>query len=119
MFTLPIRSFRWSTENARVLGVAGALVLFLCLKVRADPQADVFAVLAFVLPALEVTMFAGIFAVYKDSIADVEDRVRGLAALPIWFGLCLAIIWLNAAFVRAGIDAYVKLGVPPAYDFTL
>jgi len=49
----------------------------------------------------------------------VEDWVRGLAALPIWFGFCLVIMWLNAAFVRAGIDAYVKFGMPPAYDFTL
>lgn len=115
MFTLPSRSFRWSIENARALGVAGAFVSVIWLK-AADPQLDVFGVLAVVLPVLEVSMFAAIFAVYRDEIAEAADPLSGLQALAIWFGVSLAVMWLNVVFVRAGIDAYVRLGAPPAFD---
>jgi small ligand-binding sensory domain FIST len=117
MFTLPIRSFRWSVENARAIGVAGALVSVLYLKARADQQPDIFGVLSIVLPVLEVTMFAAILAIYRDSVANAEDRLKGLGAMAVWFAVCFAIMWLNVAFVRAGIDAYVRLGAPPAFDF--
>ncbi|MCE9651299.1 MAG: hypothetical protein K8R18_16890 [Parvibaculum sp.] len=119
MFTLPTRSFRWGVENARAVGVAGAFVSLLYLKARTDQQLDVFGVLSIVLPALEVSMFAAIFAIYRDSLADAEDWMRGLGALVAWFVVSYAVMWLNIAFVRAGIDAYVRLGAPPALDFVL
>lgn len=62
MLTLPIRTFRWSIENARAIGVASAFVLVLYLKVQDHPPLDAFTALAIVLPALEVSMFAAILA---------------------------------------------------------
>jgi hypothetical protein len=119
MFTLPIRSFRWSVAHPRSFGVAGAFAAMFYLGVATDPQIDIFGVLTVVLSSLEVSMFAVILAIYRDSIPDAEDWVKGLGALPIWFGVCLAIMWLNLSFVRAGIEAYARFGVPQAFDFVL
>lgn len=119
MFTLPIRSFRWSIENARALGVAGALVSIVYVRAFAEQPLDVFGVLGVVLPAFEVAMFAVIFAIYRDSLADGRSGLRRLCAMTGWFVICFALMWLNVVFVRTGIDAYVRLGVPPTLDFAL
>lgn len=119
MLMLPIRPFRWSIENARALGVAGALVSVVYVRAHTDQPGDIFGVLGIVLPALEVAMFAVIFAIYRDSLADGRGRLRRLCEMAGWFVICFAIMWLNMAFVRAGIDAYVRLGAPPMLDFTL
>lgn len=119
MIMLPIRSFRWSIENARALGVAGALVSIVYVRGYVEQPFDVFGVLGVVLPALEVAMFAVIFAIYRDSLADGRGGLKGLCAMKGWFVICFALMWINVAFVRAGIDAYARLGLPPMLDFVL
>lgn len=116
---LPTGSFRWSIDNARALGVAGALVSIVYVETHADHPSDIISVLGFALPALEVAMVAAIFAIWRDSLMPGRGRLRGLCVMAGWFAICFAIMWLNVAFVRAGVDAYVRLGAPPMLDFTL
>ncbi len=117
MITLSIRTFRWSIENARSVGVAAAFVSLLYLRAVNNPPRDAFEALAVVLPALEVSMFAAFLSIYRDSIRAASGGMRELGAFAFWFVTCFAIMWLNVIFVRAGIDAYVRLGVPPAITF--
>ena len=119
MLMLPMRSFRWSIENARALGVAGAFVSVVYVRADADQPSDIFGVLSIVLPALEVAMFAMLFAISRDGLAKGSSRFTRLCAMTGWFAICFAFMWLNVAFVRAGMDAYVRLGAPPMLVFTL
>ncbi len=117
MITIPTSRSRWNLQNGRGIGVAVAFCLAIILRLHDDAQFDVLELLAIVLPALEVVMFAAAFAVYLDA----EDEARGTAgahnaeAMVVWFAVVFAFIWGNIALVRLAIDAYVALGVPPVW----
>lgn len=125
MVTFPAATVRWSLENGRSIGVAAALVLAILLRVIGQGDLNFLSVLAIVLPALEVAMFALVVAFYFDSevIEQGADQSNVLArnaeALVAWFVVVLALMWGNIVIVQLAINAYATLGVPPVWTTTL
>jgi len=122
MVAFPVASLRWSLERGRSIGVTVAFVLAVGLRVTTQGNAGALAVLAIVLPALEVAMFALVLAFYFDS--EVEDRAAVIAnntlahnaeAMVAWFVVIFALMWGNIVMVQMAINAYVALGVPPVW----
>ena len=129
MSLTPLENLRWGLAYGRGLGVVAAIMLVIVWQLEVAPVLDLISVLMIVLPAMEVGLFAGVIAIYRDSVAEEEEQaqtqspVRGLvkavAALVLWFAVVLALSWLTIIAVRASVNAYTKLGVPPRFDLLL
>ncbi|MDO8289085.1 MAG: hypothetical protein Q7T44_07685 [Parvibaculum sp.] len=129
MVTFPAASVRWSLENGRSIGVVVALVLAILLRVSGQGDLNFLSVLAIVLPALEVAMFALVVAFYFDSEAAEQGAdqspnqsnvlAHNAEALVAWFVVVLALMWGNIVLVQLAINAYVTLGVPPVWATSL
>lgn len=117
MITIPAAMTRWRLHNGRGIGVAAAFCLAVILRLRNDAQLDVLELLAIVLPALEVVMFAAAFAIYLDGEAEARESagMHNAEAMVAWFTVVFALIWGNISLVRLAVDAYVVLGVPPVW----
>lgn len=118
MVMLPAATWRWSLENGRSIGVGIATLAVVLLRVNGETDLDVLGLLAIVFPALEVVMFAAVFAFYLDGENDANEAAgtRSVEAMVAWGVVVFALMWGNIALVRLGIDAYVSLGVPPIWD---
>jgi hypothetical protein len=109
-------------EKGRSFGVGIAFVLAVGLRAMTQSETGVLPTLAFVLPALEVAMFALVLAFYFDS--EAEDQAVAIAnntlahnaeAMVAWFVVIFALMWGNIVLVRLAVNAYVQLGVPPIW----
>ena len=121
MIMIPAATLRWSLQNGRSIGVGAAFVCALALRSRGVAMNDPLAFLALLLPAIEVLMIAATAAFYFDSV-DGESGIEtahGAEALIAWFVVVFVLTWGNIVLVRAAIEAYAALGVPPAWDFVL
>ncbi len=119
MFTTPIRIGPLIAKNVRAAAIATALGVHLSVGLPANPAGDVLAALVVVLPALEITMFALMFAIVRDDLGGARAPGRKLAAFALWLVLGYASMRIYGAFTVAGIDAYTKLGLPPILDLAL
>jgi hypothetical protein len=121
MIMIAAATRRWTIENGRSIGVAAATVCVLFFRVRGEAQLDPLGLLAIILPALEVVMFAVVFAFYLDGEDGARGATcgRGVEAMIAWFVAVALVMWGNIALVRLGIEAYVRLGVPPRWDVPL
>lgn len=119
MVALPTRLWRLSLENARAAGVGVALAAFLYTKLSAGSGGDVLDASMIVLPAIEFSIFALFVAVYRDSVAACPKGSKAFGVFALWFVVDFLTMSLWVVFVRAGIEAYVKLGAPPAFDFSV
>ncbi len=119
MFALPARLWRLSLENPRIVGVAGAFAVFLYVKLSAHAAGDILDLSVIVLPAVEFAMFGLLFAAYRDGVAHRAEasRVFAIVALRSVLDFLATSLWVWLA--RAGIEAYAKLGAPPALDFSI
>jgi hypothetical protein len=119
MFALPIRLWRLSLEYPRIAGAAGALAVYLYVGLSAEKGRDLLDLSAVVLSAVEFAMFALTFAAYRDSVAAPARGSRIFGIVTSWLVLDLLATSLWVALARAGIEAYTKLGAPPAFDFSV
>lgn len=126
MSLTPIENLRWGLAYGRGLGVMAALGMAIAWQLERAPVLDLLSVLMIILPVMEVGLFAGVFAIYRDSVSEEEARaheqgqaamlVRGLAAFSLWFAVVFVVSWVSIVVVQASVDAYVELGMPPALD---
>ena len=134
MSLTPLENLRWGLAYGRGLGVVAAIVLVIVWQLEVAPVLDLISVLMIVLPAMEVGLFAGVVAIYRDSVVEEEesqaqaemlaqgqlrDLMQAVAALVLWFAVVLALSWLTIIAVRASVNAYTELGVPPRFDLLL
>ncbi len=126
MVMFPAATLRWSLKKGRSIGVVIAFVLAVALRVKGASDTGILPVLAIVLPAFEVAMFALVLAFFFDS--EGEDQALTIAnntlahnaeALVAWFVVVLALMWGNIVMVRMAVDAYVILGMPPVWTTML
>ncbi|MFZ3034052.1 MAG: hypothetical protein WA138_08570 [Parvibaculum sp.] len=124
MSLTPMENLRWGLAYGRGLGVLAALGLVIVWQLERAPALDLLSVLMIVLPVMEVGLFAGVFAIYRNSISEEEAEVRGqgvalvrgFAAFALWFAVVFVVSWVSIVVVQASVDAYVELGMPPALD---
>lgn len=124
MIMIPAATLRWSLKNGRSIGVGAAFVGALALRVNGEATSDPLAFLAVLLPAIEVLMIALIVAFYFDSVDEengteaARDTRAGhdVEAMIAWFVIVFVLARGNIALVRASIDAYAALGVPPVWE---
>lgn len=103
----------WTARNARSSGVAAALAVFIVTALQTQAPADFLDVLAILLPALQAALPAALFAI----VHDEEPHMLGpVFALLLWGVTAFAAMWFLVAITRAGIDAYVRFGVPPVFQ---
>ena len=131
MSLTPLENLCWGLAYGRGLGVVAAMVLVIVWQLEVAPVLDLISVLMIVLPAMEVGLFAGVVAIYRDSVVEEEgqartpaqgqlgDFIQAVAAVVLWFVVVLAISWLTIIAVRASVNAYTELGVPPGFDLML
>lgn len=119
MFTLPMRLGPLIGRNIRTAGVALALVVYLWLAIAFAAPGDILDALVVILPALEIAMFALMFALVRDELAPATGAVGRAALLAAWSVAAAVAYWLYAAFTVAGIDAYSRLQLPPLLDPSL
>lgn len=129
MSLTPLENLRWGLAYGRGLGVVAAIVLVIVWQLEVAPVFDLISVLMIVLPAMEVGLFAGVVAIYRDSVVEEEgvareqgqlrDLMQAVFALVLWFTVVLALSWLTIIAVRASVNAYTELGVPPRFDLLL
>lgn len=117
MIMIPAATLRWSLQNGRSIGVGSAFFGVLALRMSGATLFDPLAFLAVFLPAIEVVMIAATAAFYFDSVGDESGTQagHGVEAMIAWFVIVFVLTWGNISLVRAGIDAYVALGVPPVW----
>lgn len=118
MVMLPAATWRWSLENGRSIGVGVATLAVILLGVSGEADLDIIGLLAFILPVLEVVMFAAVFAFYLDGESE-ESEVTGThnaEAMVAWGVVVFALMWGNITLVRMGVEAYSSLGAPPMWD---
>lgn len=122
MITIRTATTRWSLQNGRGVGVAVAFCLAIILHLGNEVQFDLLELLAIVLPALEVVMFAAVFAIYLDDADSAREPdghetagTHSAEAMVAWFAVVFALIWGNIALMRLAIEAYAALGVPPVW----
>jgi len=108
------RETLFNLAHARTLAVGAALFLFLIHRLGLEPAEDVFEYLLVVVPALEFSGVAWLFAALGDYDHPV-DHLTGLTSALRWVGCVVALNWAAALFIAATIDAYVKLGGPVVY----
>lgn len=119
MFTLPMRLGPLIGRNIRVAAVLLALIVYLWLAIAFHPSGGILDMLVVVLPALEVAMFALMFALVRDELAPAGGAGARAVLLAVWsIGAALA-YWLYGVFTVAGIDAYSRLHLPPFFDPSL
>lgn len=118
MFALPTRLWRLSQEFPRVVGVALGLAVYLYATLSARAGGDILDLAAVVLPAVEFTMFAAFFAIYRDGVAPRVGGSRLVAVIALWLVLDGLATSLWVALARAAIDSYARFGAPPAFDFS-
>ena len=126
MSLTPLENLRWGLAYGRGLGVAVAMVLLIVWQLERASVLNLLSVLMIVLPVMEVGFFAGVFAIYRDSVGEEEAEareqgqgaalVRGLAVFALWFAAVFVVSWVSIVVVKASADAYVELGMPPAFD---
>ena len=124
MSLTPMENLRWGLAYGRGLGVLAALGLVIVWQLERAPALDLLSVLMIVLPVMEVGLFAGVFAIYRNSISEEEAEVRGqgvalvrgFAAFALWFAVVFVVSWVSIVVVQASVVAYVELGMPPALD---
>lgn len=133
MSLTPLENLRWGLAYGRGLGVVVAMVLAIVWQLEVAPTLDLISVLMIVLPATEVGLFAGVVAIYRDSVVEEEsqaqaemlaqgqlrDLMQAVAAMVLWFAVVLILCWLTIIAVRASVIAYTALGVPPRFDLLL
>lgn len=133
MSLTPLENLRWGLAYGRGLGVVVAIVLAIVWQLEVAPTLDLISVLMIVLPAMEVGLFAGVAAIYRDSVVEEEsqaqaetlaqgqlrDLMQAVAAMVLWFAVILILCWLTIIAVRASVIAYTALGVPPRFDLLL
>ena len=129
MSLTPLENLRWGLAYGRGLGVIAALALVMAWRLERTPVLDLLSVLMIVLPVMEVGLFAGVFAIYRDSASEEEARAggqgqgaalaQGFAAFALWFAVVFIVSWMSIVVVQASVDAYVELGVPPTLDLML
>ncbi|MDZ4382857.1 MAG: hypothetical protein U0942_16115 [Parvibaculum sp.] len=106
----------WTVRNARTAGVTAAMAAFTVTVFNTQAPATLLDGLAVFLPALEAALPALLFAY----VHDEEPHMLGpVFALLLWGGVTFAAMWAFAAMTLAGIDAYVRLGVPPVFQTPL
>tara|TARA_R110002124_G_scaffold111602_1_gene265514 strand:- start:895 stop:1254 length:360 start_codon:yes stop_codon:yes gene_type:complete len=117
---IPAATLRWSLQNGRSIGVGAAFVIAFALRANGEAMSDPLTFLAVFLPAVEVVMIAATAAFYFDSVDEENgaEKTHGVEAMIAWFVIVFALTWGNIALVRAGIDAYAALGVPPVWEVT-
>lgn len=102
--------------NPRLAAVTAALVLYLGVAIARVRTENVIELAGVILPGVEAAMFAAFVALYFDHVdASETRRARFAMALFIWFAGTLAVLWLYAMFVRAGVEAYARFGAPPVF----
>lgn len=126
MSLTPLENLRWGLAYGRGLGVAVAMVLLIVWQLERASVLNLLSVLMIVLPVMEVGLFAGVFAIYRDSVGEEEAEareqgqgaalVRGLAVFALWFTAVFVVSWVSIVVVKASADVYVELGMPPAFD---
>ncbi len=104
----------FNLAHARTAAVGAALFLYLVHRLGLDPAEDVFEWFLVVVPALEISGVAWLFAALWDDDEPV-DALTGIASALRWFGCVVALNWALGLFLRATLDAYVKLGGPAVY----
>jgi hypothetical protein len=112
------RETLFNLAHARTVAVGAALFLFLIHRLGVTPPTDIFEYLLVVVPALEISGVAWLFAALGDYDHPVDPAVStwaGLTSALRWFGFVVALNWGAALFIAATIDAYVKLGGPAVY----
>ena len=129
MSLTPLENLRWGLAYGRGLGVVAAIVLVIVWQLEVAPVFDLISVLMIVLPAMEVGLFAGVVAIYRDSVVEEEglareqgqlrDLMQAVFALVLWLTVVSALSWLTIIAVRASVNAYTELGVPPRFDLLL
>ena len=133
MSLTPLENLRWGLAYGRGLGVVAAMVLVIVWQLEVAPALDLISVLMIVLPAMEVGLFAGVVAIYRDSVAEEEsqaqaempeqgqlrDIMQAVGVLVLWFAVVLVLCWLTIIAVQASVNAYTELGVPPRFDLLL
>jgi hypothetical protein len=103
----------WTVRNARTAGVTAAMAAFTVTVFNTQAPATLLDGLAVFLPALEAALPALLFAY----VHDEEPHMLGpVFAVLLWGGVTFAAMWAFAAMTLAGIDAYVRLGVPPVFQ---
>ncbi len=108
------REALFNLAHARTFAVGAALFLFLVHRLGVDPAEDLIEWLLVVVPALEISGVAWLFAALGDHDHPV-DHWSGLVSALRWFGFVVALNWAAALFIAATIEAYVKLGGPAIY----
>jgi len=133
MSLTPLENLRWGLAYGRGLGVIAAMVMAIVWQLEVAPVLDLISVLMIVLPAMEIGLFAGVVAIYRDSVVEEEgqaqaelpaqgqlgDLMQAVGALVLWFAVVLVLCWLTIIAVRASVNAYVEIGVPPGFDLML
>ncbi|WOF74742.1 hypothetical protein QMT40_002401 [Parvibaculaceae bacterium PLY_AMNH_Bact1] len=112
------RDALFNLTHARTIAVGAALFLFLVHRLGLDPAEDVFEWLLVVVPALEISGVAWLFAALGDHDHPVDSagsNWSGLASALRWFGFVVALNWAAALFIASTIEAYVALGGPAVY----
>ncbi len=112
------RDALFNLAHARTLAVGAALFLYLVHRLGLDPAEDPFEWLLVVVPALEISGVAWLFAALGDHDHPADQATNlwaGLASAFRWFGFVVALNWAAALFIAATIDAYVRLGGPAVY----
>ncbi|MEQ8268198.1 MAG: hypothetical protein RH982_13460 [Parvibaculum sp.] len=105
-------------RNTRTAGTLAAFAGFLVSEFRTAPPAGVLEALVVFLPALEVALFAAVFAIVRDDETDAPPAAAALAFV-LWAVVVLAAIWLVVRGTQAGIDAYVEFGLPPVFSVSV
>lgn len=120
MITIPAATLRWSLENGRSTGAAAAVLAVIVARLDGMAHPDLLDVLAIVMPALEVALFAAVMAFYLDSVVEKRNVTFGgnLEAMVAWFVVVGVITWGNIALVQYAIIAYASLGVPPVWGMS-
>lgn len=108
------RETLFNLTHARTVAVGAALFLFLIHRLGLDPAEDPIEWLLVVVPALEISGVAWLFAALGDYDHPV-DHWAGLISALRWFGFVVALNWAAALFIASTIEAYVKLGGPVVY----
>ncbi|PKP78414.1 MAG: hypothetical protein CVT81_04100 [Alphaproteobacteria bacterium HGW-Alphaproteobacteria-3] len=99
----------WTVRNARTAGVTAAMAAFTVTVFNTQAPATLLDGLAVFLPAL-------LFAYVHD---EAPHMLGPVFAVLLWGGVTFAAMWAFAAMTLAGIDAYVRLGVPPVFQTPL
>ncbi|WP_045441970.1 hypothetical protein [Tepidicaulis marinus] len=122
MITPPPAQRPTAYNRTAATGLGLALYLYTARRFEAPAPAElaVFIRALCLLTALEVSLVAGLAALYFDTSEERdwgEERARRPALLTaaLWTGGVFASNWLVSAFVRAGTEAYVAFGLPPLY----